>query len=109
MALTGYPKTFDHPKITRLEWNALDGPVNKAEGGNYMLIKAFGDDATEWIEYEVKYPNSASPSTPVLIRCLVGTSLSGPFSYVKHFAEGTSNNPVNSPQNCFTLVYDVED
>jgi len=109
MALTGYPKTYDHPKITRLEYHASNANINTATGGNYMLIKALGDDATDWIEYEVKYPNSASPSTTVSIKCLVGTSLSGPFSYIKHSSEGASGDTLNTAQACYTLVYDVED
>ncbi len=108
MALTGYPKTFDHPKITKLEYHASNTAVNTATGGNYMLIKALGNDATDWVEYEVKYPQSATPDTPVSIKCLVGTSLSGPFSHVKHKFEGESG-AAPSVQDCYTLVYDVED
>ena len=103
MALAGYPKSYDHPKIHEME---KDGEVS---GGNYMLIKSFGENSTDYVVYKVKYPNSKSPNTEYTIYTTVGTTLHGPFSYVKHFQEGASGAAINSGQPCWTLVYEVED
>ncbi len=100
MALAGYPKTYDHPVVNRLIKGVPS--VSELSGGTYMLIKAMGDLETSFIEYKVKYPNSANPDTEITIRTLVGTSLTGPFSYVKHSDETTAGD-------YYTLVHEVED
>lgn len=100
MALAGYPKTYDHPVVNRLVKGLAS--VSVLKGGTYMLIKAMGDLETSYIEYKVKYPNSANPDTEVTIRTLVGTSLTGPFSYVKHNGESATGD-------YYTLVHEVED
>jgi hypothetical protein len=108
MALTGYPQTYDHPKITMLKEGVGTSAVNTISGGNYMLIKAMGDIPTDWVEYDIKYPNSASPDTIYTIRATVGTVLHGPFSYVKHENEGATGGAAGS-RLCYTLIYEVED
>tara|TARA_R110002110_G_scaffold118694_2_gene292810 strand:+ start:581 stop:904 length:324 start_codon:yes stop_codon:yes gene_type:complete len=107
MALLGYPKRFDHPKITKLEYHVSDAGVTTATGGNYMLIKTFGDDPTTYIHFKVKYPHSLDATAVHDIKVTAGTSLQGPFSHVEHHSDG--NGPVVGSQNCWTLVYEVED
>tara|TARA_R110000823_G_scaffold67786_1_gene157717 strand:+ start:519 stop:1199 length:681 start_codon:yes stop_codon:yes gene_type:complete len=70
--------------------------------GNFMLIKAMGDNDQAYIEYKVKLPNSSNPSTVHTIRCTVGTTINGPFSYVKHNGETATGD-------AYSLVYEVED
>lgn len=102
--LAGYPKTVDHPKITKLEFN------EEVTGGNYMMVKSLGDNVTDYIQYRVKYINSADPTAIHSIKVSVGTTLQGPFSYVRHHSEGTGGaSPVAGAQDCYTLVYEVED
>jgi hypothetical protein len=69
---------------------------------NFMAIKPMSENDAGWIEYIVKYPNSANPDTEITIRALTGTTLYGPFSYIKH-------NDENSTGDHYTLVYEVED
>lgn len=100
MPLPGYPKTFDHPKITKL----VEG--QSVSGGIYMFIKSMGDTPAEWIKYQVKYPNSANPDTTHTISVNVGNSLHGPFSYVKHHDEGSG--AIATGIDAYTLVHEVE-
>ena len=69
---------------------------------NFMMIKPMSNNDAGWVEYIVKYPNSANPDTEVTIRALTGTTLYGPFSYVKH-------NDENGTGDHYTLVHEVED
>jgi|3_EtaG_2_1085321.scaffolds.fasta_scaffold00087_48 hypothetical protein len=105
MTLAGYPKTYDHPKVTRL---VGDGTL---DGGSYMLIKAMGNVPNDWIEYRVRYPNSVDPTQAYLIRVVVGGTLQGPFSYIKHNDEGDNSEEggAGTAQDAYTLVYEVED
>ena len=100
MALAGYPKSYDHPKIHEIE---KDGVVS---GGNYMLIKSFGENSQDYVVYKVKYPNSKSPDTEYTIDTTVGTTLHGPFSYVKHQDEGSG--AIATGIDAYTLVHEVE-
>ena len=100
MALSGYPKTFDHPKQTIL----VEG---EEVTGRIAYIKAMGDDTTDWVEYEVKIPNSDNSSLVRTIRTVVGGSLFGPFSYVKHNDEGETGAG-GTAQNCYTQIIETE-
>lgn len=100
MPLTGYPKTYDHPKLVRLEGGI--GKDTAPAGKHYMLVKSMGDTSDEWIEYKVKYSNSFRPDKEETIRVTVGDSLHGPFSYVKQ-------NNQTSGSNAYSLVYEVEE
>ena len=100
MALEGYPQTKDHPKHTFL----VEG--ESVTSDRIAYIKAHGDDATDWIEYQVKMPNSAEPERLMTIRLLASGSLYGPFSYVLHYDEGPTGG--TGVQNCYTQVIEME-
>ena len=100
MALSGYPQTYDHPKQTIL----VEG---ETATGNIAYVKAMGNDATDWIQYQVKMPNSNEPDLVVTINIVVGNSLYGPFSSVKHHDEGASGAG-GSAQDCYTQVIETE-
>jgi hypothetical protein len=106
MALSGYPKTYDHPKIHEIHEGVP--AASELSGGTYWLIKSMGDLSTNWIEYKLKYPTSDDPTEEHTIRVTCGTTLQGPFSYVKHNDEGLSGAS-GSAQDCYSLVYEVED
>ena len=105
MSLPGYPKTYDHPKVTRLTVG------DEVSNGNFMLIKSMSSVSTNWIEYQVRYPNSPSPATKHLVRITAGDCLHGPFSYVKHKQAGSAaqSGGAGTATTTYSLVYEVED
>ena len=107
MRLAGSPKTYDHPKVTRLEVG------DEVSDGNFMLVKSMSATSTNWIEYQVTYPNSPTPTTKHLIRITAGDSLHGPFSYVKHKEAGSAaqsgGSTTGTATDTYSLVYEVED
>ncbi len=100
MALPGYPKTFDHPQMTIIE-------ASEEVTGQIVYLKAAGGDPSDWIEYEVKYPQSNNPTLLRTIRITVGSSLHGPFSYVKHNVEGETGAGA-SGRDCYTQIFETE-
>ena len=100
MALPGYPKTFDHPKQTIL----VEGEIAE---GNIAYIKAMGNDGTDWIEYALILNNAGDTQKSRVIRVVVGNSLYGPFSSVRHNDEGASGAG-GSAQDCYTQVIETE-
>lgn len=100
MALPGYPKTFDHPKMQIIE-------EGTTVTGQISFIKAMGNESTDWIEYIVKMPNSYNPDEDRTIRINVGSSLYGPFSSVNHEDEGATG-AVGSAQDCYTQIFETE-
>ena len=99
MALEGYPQTKDHPKQTIL----VEG---EEITGNIAFLKAMGNEPDDWVEYELKFSNTASPATLQTIRVLAGSSLYGPFSYVKHNDEGPTGG--TGVQDCYTQIIETE-
>ncbi len=105
MALAGYPKTYDHPKVHKLE----EGLTTLT--GTFMLIKTMGNLSTDWIEYKLKYPTSDDPTEEHTIRVTVGGALHGPFSSVRHSDEGSNAQAggTGTGRSAYSLIYEVED
>tara|TARA_R100000808_G_C2029617_1_gene74062 strand:- start:157 stop:474 length:318 start_codon:yes stop_codon:yes gene_type:complete len=104
MPLPGYPKTKHDHTMHLLE----TGESTTAEsGGHYTYIQVQGNDATDWVTLHVKMPNTSKPDEIKTIKVTVGTSLSGPFTYVKHHAESDSGG-IDSTRDCWTQVYELE-
>jgi hypothetical protein len=114
MALTGYPKEYHNPLVTFLmitndKWEGEHG-VNDIPT-SAMVMKVHGDDNTEWVEFDLKFPNSENPNTTHTLRMNVGTSLSGPFSYIKRTDSGTESEAGGAGTGAVAMVavYEVED
>ena len=73
-------------------------------------IKTHGQTSTDWLEFKVNLLNS-NLTAQQTIRLTVGTSLYGPFSYVKWNdtgETGLAGTPTSSPDDCYVSVFTTE-
>jgi hypothetical protein len=104
MPLSGYPKTMhDHTMHILVEGQSITAD----SGGHFTYLQVHGDDSGDWVELQVKMPNTSNPNEIKTIKVTSGTGVTGPFTYVKHHDEGASGASA-SAQDCWTQVYELE-
>tara|TARA_R110002020_G_scaffold181645_1_gene376750 strand:+ start:9153 stop:9452 length:300 start_codon:yes stop_codon:yes gene_type:complete len=88
MALTGYPKTYETPKI---HIHSGSGAMSSALTGIFDLIKHTSSDPNDKVSIEIKKPGDSAETT---IHVTAGDVVEGPFVSVKALAGGDVDGEV---------------